>query len=80
MEFYITKWTSLVKKRNFKEITVKGSAAAPIEKMNGYYRHHLFYFTHSVRNALEKLEALREKFPMDTEVHDVLDVDAHQIS
>ena len=80
VEFYITKWTSLVKKRNFKEITVKGSAAAPIEKMNGYYRHHLFYFTHSVRNALEKLEALREKFPMDTEVHDVLDVDAHQIS
>ncbi len=80
VEFYITKWTSLVKKRNFKEITVKGSAAAPIEKMNGYYRYHLFYFTHSVRNALEKLEALREKFPMDTEVHDVLDVDAHQIS
>ncbi len=80
VEFYITKWTSLIKKSNLTEITVKGSAPAPIAKINGYYRHHLFYFTHSVRNALEKLGTLREQFPMDSEVHDVLDVDAHQIS
>ena len=80
VEFYINKWTKLVNDSNFEEITVKGPAPAPIEKMNGYYRYHLFYFTHSVRTALEKLGDIRKTFPLDPEVHDVLDVDAHQIS
>ena len=80
VEFYINKWTKLVNDSNFEEITVKGPAPAPIEKMNGYYRYHLFYFTHSVRTALEKLGKIRKTFPLDPEVHDVLDVDAHQIS
>ena len=80
VEFYINKWTKLVNDSNFEEITVKGPAPAPIEKMNGYYRYHLFYFTHSVRTALEKLGNIRKTFPLDPEVHDVLDVDAHQIS
>jgi primosomal protein N' (replication factor Y) len=80
VEFYINKWTKLVNDSNFEEITFKGPAPAPIEKMNGYYRYHLFYFTHSVRTALEKLGDIRKTFPLDPEVHDVLDVDAHQIS
>tara|TARA_B100000035_G_scaffold295191_1_gene286065 strand:+ start:1429 stop:3669 length:2241 start_codon:yes stop_codon:yes gene_type:complete len=80
VEFYINKWTKLVNENNFEEITVKGPAPAPIEKMNGYYRYHLFYFTCSVRTALEKLGDIRKQFPLDPEVHDVLDVDAHQIS
>ena len=80
VEFYINKWTKLVNDSNFEEITVKGPAPAPIEKMNGYYRYHLFYFTHSVGTALEKLGDIRKTFPLDPEVHDVLDVDAHQIS
>jgi primosomal protein N' (replication factor Y) len=80
VEFYINKWTKLVNDSNFEEITVKGPAPAPIEKMNGYYRFHLFYFTHSVRATLEKLGDIRKTFPLDPEVHDVLDVDAHQIS
>ena len=80
VEFYINKWTKLVNDSNFEEITVKGPAPAPIEKMNGYYRYHLFYFSQSVRSALEKLGSIRTQFPLDPEVHDVLDVDAHQIS
>ena len=80
VEFYINKWTKLVNESNFEEITVKGPAPAPIEKMNGYYRYHLFYFTCSVRTALEKLGDIRKQFPLDPEVHDILDVDAHQIS
>ena len=80
VEFYINKWTKLVNENNFEDITVKGPAPAPIEKMNGYYRYHLFYFTCSVRTALEKLGDIRKQFPLDPEVHDVLDVDAHQIA
>ena len=80
VEFYTEKWADLVNESKLSQITLKGPAPAPIEKIKGFYRFHLFYFTSSVKNALQQLSHLRQKFPLDPEVHDILDVDAQQIS
>ena len=80
VEFYTNKWSNLINENKVDNITIKGPAPAPIEKIKGYYRYHLFYFTDSVKKALLELGKLRQNFPLDPEVHDILDVDAHQIS
>ena len=80
VEFYSNKWADLINESKIKHLTIKGPAPAPIEKIKGFYRFHLFYFTKSVRMALKDLSKIRESFPLDPEVHDILDVDAHQIS
>lgn len=80
VEFYTNKWASLVNKNIVGNVTIKGPAPAPIEKIKGYYRHHLFYFTASVKKALDELSKLRQDFPLDPDVHDILDVDSYQIS
>ena len=80
VEFYSSKWADLIRESKIINLDIKGPAPAPIEKINGLYRHHLFYFTKSVRMALKELGEIRKSFPLDPEVHDILDVDAHQIS
>ena len=80
VEFYSNKWADLINESKIKHLQIKGPAPAPIEKIKGFYRFHLFYFTKSVRMALKDLSKIRESFPLDPEVHDILDVDAHQIS
>ena len=64
----------------FLRIEIRGPAMAPIEKIKGYYRIHLFYLTSSISICLKNLERLRNQFPLDPEVHDILDVDAQQLS
>ena len=79
-EFYSNQWRKKLEAEPVLGLEVKGPALAPIEKIKGFYRFHLFYFTASVTRSLKQLEKRREDFPLDTEVHDILDVDAHQMS
>jgi len=51
-----------------------------LAKMKGYYRYHLFYLSSSVSKCLDQIQELRNQFPIDHEVFDILDVDAHQVS
>jgi primosomal protein N' (replication factor Y) len=48
--------------------------------MKGRYRFHLWYFTESVTRLVPVLTKLREEFPMDKDIIDVLDVDAVSLS
>jgi primosomal protein N' (replication factor Y) len=80
VEFYTTEWARTLEKSNLRNLSFKGPAPAPLEKIKGYYRYHFFYFTPSVKNALQQLVKIREQFPLDPEIHDILDVDAQQIS
>ena len=80
VDYYCSEWAKLVNKSQLEEITVKGPAPAPLEKIKGQYRYHLFYFTSSVNSALKALGKIREKFPLDPDVHDILDVDAYSIT
>jgi len=61
-------------------LDVKGPSATPLAKMKGYYRYHLFYLTSSVKHSLDQIQKLRSQFPLDKEIFDLLDVDAHQVS
>ena len=51
-----------------------------IGKDQGFYRYHLLYLTGSVRSFLNHFHFRREAFPLDKEVHDVIDVDCQQLS
>ena len=62
------------------DVETRGPAPAPIEKMKGRYRFHLWYFTESVTRLVPVLVKLREEFPMDKDIIDVLDVDAVSLS
>jgi primosomal protein N' (replication factor Y) len=79
-EFYSNQWRKKLEAEPVSGVEVKGPALAPIEKIKGYYRFHLFYLTASVFSCLKQLEKRREDFPLDPEIHDILDVDAHQMS
>ena len=80
VEYYTSEWAKLLEKQNLQDLTVKGPAPAPLEKIKGFYRYHFFYFTSSVSTALKQLKEIRAQFPLDPELHDILDVDAQQIS
>ena len=78
-EFYAQQWARALRENPIEGLTVRGPAAAPLEKMKGLYRHHLFYFTNEVTRVVRELEIKRNAFPLDREVHDILDVDAQNI-
>jgi len=79
-EFYSNEWRKLLDAEPLTGVDVKGPALAPIEKIKGYYRVHFFYFTESIKPTLGSLTTKRATFPLDPDVHDILDVDAHQMS
>ena len=79
VEFYATEWAKQLHLAEIENFSFKGPALAPLEKIKGFYRYHFFYFTPSVKRSIETLSELRKKFPIDPDVHDILDVDAQQI-
>ena len=79
-EFYATEWRKVLDAEPIPGLEAKGPALAPIEKIKGYYRFHLFYLTSSVQESLNHLAKKRAIFPLDNEIHDTIDVDAHQMS
>ncbi len=78
--FYAEQWAKTMRNDPIENIDIKGPAPAPLEKIKGYYRYHLFYLTHHVSKFLTEFKKRRKKFPLDNEVHDIIDVDAFQIS
>jgi primosomal protein N' (replication factor Y) len=78
--FYAEQWRKRLDDSNLRGVEVKGPAATPLAKMKGYYRYHLFYLSSSVSNCLGQIQKIRSEFPIDNEVFDILDVDAHQVS
>ena len=78
--FYAEQWRKRLDDSNLSGVEVKGPAATPLAKMKGYYRYHLFYLSSSVSNCLGQIQKIRNEFPIDNEVFDILDVDAQQVS
>lgn len=75
VSFYAEKWADLLLEKFGDQIEVRGPAPAPLEKMKDTYRFHIWYFVGKVSQIVPKIVALRETFPMDPEVIDVLDID-----
>ena len=79
VEYYANEWAKILENKNIAGLKIKGPAPAPLEKIKGYYRFHFFYFTASVKKTIKNLGLIRSEFPLDPDVHDILDVDAQQI-
>ena len=73
--FYSEQWLRHLDGKLPSGVETRGPAPAPIEKMKGFYRFHLWYFTESVTRLVPVLAELREAFPLDKDVVEVLDVD-----
>jgi len=78
--FFAEQWVRHIEGKLPSDVETRGPAPAPIEKMKGRYRFHLWYFTESVTRLVPVLVKLREEFPMDKDIIDVLDVDAVSLS
>jgi len=78
--FYAEQWSKRLELNPIEGVEVKGPAPAPLEKLKGYYRFHFFYFTKQIPKLLRGYHKLRSEFPLDREVHDILDIDANQLS
>ena len=75
VNFYAEQWSRLLEQKLESKIEIRGPAPAPLEKVKDTYRFHLWYFVGNVSRVLPEITALRQDFPMDEEVIDVLDVD-----
>ena len=73
--FFAEQWARHLKGKLPPDVETRGPAPAPIEKMKGRYRFHLWYFTESVTRLVPVLAELREAFPLDKDVVEILDVD-----
>ncbi|MFI3291793.1 MAG: primosomal protein N' [Opitutales bacterium] len=56
---------------------MRGPCLAPIEKIQEYYRWHLWYFCSNVRLVVSKILKVRQDFPMDKDIEDIVDVDPY---
>ena len=75
-EFYINQWKNFLNERPIADLIIKGPVVAPIEKIKGFYRYHLIYFTSNTTKAVKFLNERRNEFILDQDVLDILDVDA----
>lgn len=62
------------------EISGPAPTPAPIEKIRDEYRFQLWHFAPSASAVIGPLAALRERFKMDKEVIDLMDVDPMYLS
>ena len=73
--FYSEQWLRHLEGKLPSGVETRGPAPAPIEKMKGFYRFHIWYFTESVTGLVPVLTKLRDSFPLDRDVLEILDVD-----
>ena len=79
VEFYAEQWARRVESEIGSALEIRGPAPSPREKIKDNYRFQIWYFVRNVSKAVSSLTALREKFKMDKDVVDVLDVDPVQL-
>ncbi len=80
VEFYIEQWAQQVETHLGDWLELRGPAPAPIAKIRDEYRFQLWYFMPNAQTVISRLVALRERFKMDREVVDLLDVDPMHMS
>ena len=73
--FYAEKWAEALEEAAGSLLQIRGPVEAPIAKIRHEYRFHLWYFCDRVQPVAPLLRDLRERFPLDREVADLIDVD-----
>jgi len=77
LEFYTKQWLQRVapvlKERG---VEVRGPAPCPVERIQNFFRYQIWYFTPNVTQIVGFLQKERQAFKWDSELIEVLDVDA----
>ncbi|MDP0498509.1 MAG: primosomal protein N' [Verrucomicrobiota bacterium JB022] len=77
--FYAKEWVKHIEQELLPHdptLEIRGPAPCPVEKIKDHYRFQIWYFTPSAARLVPKLNALRQSFKWDSEVIEILDVDA----
>lgn len=80
VNFYIEQWLKVLETEMAGQLEIRGPAPAPIEKIRDEYRFQLWYFAPSASRVIGRIVALRERFKMDKDVVDLIDVDPMNLS
>ena len=80
LEFYTEEWRKRLDQVAPKGFEIRGPAPAPLERIKDEYRFHLWYFVKSVPRSLPIVQDLRENFPLDRSIVDLIDVDPMNMS
>ncbi|HNX05261.1 MAG TPA: primosomal protein N', partial [Opitutales bacterium] len=80
LAFFAGEWAKKAAEVLGTEVEIRGPSPAPIEKMKDFYRYQLWYFMPSVTRSMPKLLELRNTFPFDKDVEDIIDTDAVNLS
>lgn len=71
----IEAWTALIEKSGLEGVELRGPVAAPLERVKGHYRYHLWIFTKSVTRVLPELLKLKENLKLKKDIIEIIDVD-----
>ncbi|MCC5840954.1 MAG: primosomal protein N' [Opitutales bacterium] len=76
--FYTDQWAKAVEKEvsPHMDFEMRGPVPCPIERIKDHFRFQLWYLTPKPTALVPRLQALRQTFPWDKEITEVLDVDA----
>jgi primosomal protein N' (replication factor Y) len=80
VKFYAELWARRAEAVLPKTVELRGPTPPPLDKLKGYYRYQLWYFTDSIARLSPFLRQLREEFPLDKEVLEMIDVDPVDLS
>ncbi len=76
LTFYTQRWADFLLEQARLPIEVRGPVPCPLEKMKDLYRFHCCYFVDQAEPAAAEIQRLRDQFPLDPEIQDLLDIDA----
>lgn len=77
--FFAEGWARFLEENAPGLVEVRGPAPCALERLQDQYRWNIWYFTGQVSRVVAILQELRDKFSLDPEVSDVLDVDAQDL-
>jgi primosomal protein N' (replication factor Y) len=80
VKFFAEQWAKRAEVLLKDAAEMRGPAPPPLEKIKGFYRYQLWYFVDSVTRIAPLLRQLRGEFPLDKEVHEIIDVDPVDMS
>jgi primosomal protein N' (replication factor Y) len=80
VKFFAEQWARRAEVLLKDTAELRGPAPPPLEKIKGYYRYQLWYFVDSITRIAPLLRQLRDEFPRDKEVIEVIDVDPVDMS
>jgi primosomal protein N' (replication factor Y) len=80
VKFYAEQWAKRAEIVLKGIVELRGPAPPPLDKINNFYRYQLWYFTDNIARIAPLLHQLREEFPLDKEVLEMIDVDPVDLS